>query len=167
MPNSLRELSRRPLELFICLLLLALVCVTFAQVVWRYLLHSSLSWSEEAARFLMIWLGMVCAGYAFKFRAHFSLRFLVDRLTPRLRRLVAILVDFILIAFAILFIYESYRYLVESVSGMTAPALGIPMEVPFSAPLFGGLVMLFYVARNAWKDLSGGAPNDSSGETES
>ena len=156
MPNSFRELVRRPLELLICLMFLAMVVVTFAQVVSRYVLHESLSWSEETARFLLIWLGMVCAGYAFKFRSHFSLRFVVERFPKTLQRLIAILVDFAMIAFLILFIYESYQYLAQSVSGMTAPALGIPMVIPYSATLFGGLIMLYYVSKNAWQDLISG-----------
>ena len=167
MPNSFRELMRRPLELLICLMLLAMVVVAFAQVVSRYVFHESLSWSEETARFLLIWLGMVCAGYAFKFRSHFALRFFVERFPEPLQRFTAILVDLAMIAFLILFIYESYQYLAQSVSGMTAPALGISMVIPYSATLFGGLIMLYFVSKNAWQDHISGPPASNTSQASS
>lgn len=49
-----RPLWRQPLELTLCAILVAIVAITFAQVIYRYVLQAPLSWSEEAARFLLM-----------------------------------------------------------------------------------------------------------------
>ena len=67
------------LEWALCLLLTAIVMVTFVQVVSRYVLQSSLAWTEELARYMFICLAALGAAYAYKIKAHFLLRFVVDK----------------------------------------------------------------------------------------
>ena len=61
------------------MILVAIVGVTFTQVLFRYVFQLSLAWSEELARYLFLWLAFLASAYAFKTRSHFALRFLVDR----------------------------------------------------------------------------------------
>lgn len=139
---------KQPLEAILCLLLIAMVGVTFAQVVFRYLLQTSLSWSEEVARFLLIWLASLGAAYGFKTGSHFALRFAVQRLDLSHQRKVATLVMFLVTTFLGVFCWQALRFTIE-VRGMTAPATGLSMSVPYSAAFFGGLLMLYYFLRNA------------------
>ncbi len=50
----MNALRRQPLEAALCVILVTIVAVTFAQVVFRYVLQTSLTWSEEVARFLLM-----------------------------------------------------------------------------------------------------------------
>ncbi len=68
----MRTLVKYPLEIAVSAILVALVTVTFSQVVFRYLLHAPLAWSEELARFLLMWMASLSAAYAFKTRSHFA-----------------------------------------------------------------------------------------------
>ena len=70
---------KHPLETVICVLLLAMTFVVFGQVIARYVLQTPLSWSEELARFMLIWLSMLSAAYGFKTKSHFALKLLVSR----------------------------------------------------------------------------------------
>ena len=70
---TLRWIWRNPLESVLCGLIFAMAAVTFSQVVARYVVQAPLSWSEELARFLLMWLSMLSAAYAFKLKAHFAL----------------------------------------------------------------------------------------------
>ncbi len=47
-------------------LLLVMLVVVLVQVVFRYLLNNSLSWSEEVAKVLMIWLTLLVAPWAYR-----------------------------------------------------------------------------------------------------
>ncbi len=154
---------KQPLEATLCLLLIAMVSVTFAQVVFRYVLQTSLSWSEELARFLLIWLASLGAAYGFKTRSHFALRFAVQRLEPATQRQVATFVILLVTTFLAVFCWQALRFTIE-VLGMTAPATGLSMAVPYSAAFVGGLLMLYYFLRVAIEERSalekGTSPED-------
>jgi TRAP-type C4-dicarboxylate transport system permease small subunit len=63
--------------------IVALVCVltavTFAQVAARYVLGDPLIWSEEAARYLFVWVSMIGAALAIREGGHFGLDLLIRR----------------------------------------------------------------------------------------
>ena len=151
------ELRRQPLELTLCGVLLALVVVTFAQVLFRYVLQISLSWSEEAARFLLMWLASLSAAYAFKTRSHFALRFVVDRLAPAAQRRVQMLVTAVVVAFLGVFAWQALKFTLE-VRTMVAPATGISMAIPYSSAFVGTSLMLYYVVRQALRPDEETAP---------
>jgi TRAP-type C4-dicarboxylate transport system permease small subunit len=145
---------RQPVESAICGLLIALTAVVVSQVVARYVLEAPLSWSEELARFLLLWLSMLSAAYAFKTGAHFALRILVMQLPEALRRAVALLVHIVVALFFAILLYYSVVF-VAGVSGHRAPALQIPMELPYASVVVGTALMLFEVVRSAWREMTG------------
>lgn len=150
---------RQPVEAAVCGLLIALTAVVVSQVVARYVFETPLSWSEELARFLLLWLSMLSAAYAFKTGAHFALRILVMRLPERLRRAVALFVQIIVALFFAILLYYSVVF-VAGVSGHRAPALQIPMELPYASVVVGTALILFEVVRSIWREMTGGAVVD-------
>ena len=143
----MRRLLKAPLEVAAGTVLVALVAVTFAQVVFRYVLQAPLSWSEELARFLLMWLASLSGAYAFKTRSHFALRFVTDRFNPLWQRLVGTLVTLSVVVFLAVFAYEAFRFTLE-VRSMEAPATQISMSIPYSSAFVGSVLMLYYVVRN-------------------
>jgi len=131
------------------------VTVTFSQVVFRYLLQAPLAWSEELARFLLMWMASLSAAYAFKTRSHFALRFVVDRFNPSVQRAIAAFVTLLVASFLVIFAYQSLRFTLE-VRNMSAPATQMSMAVPYSSALVGSVLMLYYVIVNWWQDMSAG-----------
>ena len=152
----MRWLWKAPLEVAAGSVLVALVAVTFAQVVFRYVLQAPLSWSEELARFLLMWLASLSGAYAFKTRGHFALRFVVDRFNPLWQRIVATLVTLSVVAFLAVFAFEALRFTLE-VRSMKAPATQISMAIPYSSAFVGSVLMLYYVVRNWLEDWPGEA----------
>jgi TRAP-type C4-dicarboxylate transport system permease small subunit len=138
------------LEWALCILLTSIVAVTFTQVVSRYVLQSSLAWTEELARYMFIWLAALGAAYAYKTKAHFLLRFVVDRFSQRNQMVIATLVVAMTSAFFIIFTWQAVLYSV-SVAGQIAPGTGLSKSVPASSAVVGGALMLFYSIRN-WVD---------------
>ncbi|MCY3966503.1 MAG: TRAP transporter small permease [Acidobacteria bacterium] len=147
-----RELLRHPLEVAVCTILVALVAVTFSQVVFRYVLQASLSWSEELARFLLMWLAALSTAYAMKTGAHFALHFVVDRTPPAMRRLIGSAVAFSASTFLAVFTYQSLRFAIE-VHDMLAPATRMSMAVPYSSAFVGSTLTLYYVLVNWRREL--------------
>jgi len=147
-----RALLRHPLEVAVCTILVALVAVTFSQVVFRYVLEASLSWSEELARFLLMWLAALSTAYAMKTGAHFALHFVVDRTPPAMRRLIGSAVALSASAFLAVFAYQSLRFAIE-VHDMLAPATRMSMAVPYSSAFVGSTLTLYYVLVNWRREL--------------
>ena len=143
---------KKPLETVLCILLSFLTIITFSQVIARYVFEAPLSWSEELARFILLWLAMLSAAYGFKIKSHFSLQFIVNRTNFKFRKYVYFYVTLIVSLFLIIFIYYSLIF-VMGVNGHLAPALQIPMEIPYSSTIFGGLLMLYYVLVNFFDEI--------------
>lgn len=146
------EVLKQPLELCLCVILVAIVLVTFAQVLFRYIFHLSLAWSEELARYLFLWLAALAAAYAFKTKSHFALRFLVDRLGKKLQNLIGTLVVLIVSGFLAIFIWKSVEYTI-GMANQVSPSIQMSMAVPYSSVVVGGILMLYYVLRNWWSDF--------------
>jgi TRAP-type C4-dicarboxylate transport system permease small subunit len=142
-------IRKNPLEVVLCLVLVAIVAATFSQVLFRYVFRISLDWSEELARFLFMWMAALSSAYAFKTKSHFALRFVVNRFDARLRTMVN---DFVMLSvsfFLIVFTYQAVVYTL-SVTNQTAPGTQMSMAIPYSSAVIGGALMLYYVLRNWW-----------------
>src|SRR5688572_12396359 len=75
-------------EWWAVLLLAALAVLVCFGVFFRYVLNASLSWYDEFASYMLVWLtfyGMVVADYR---RKHIGFELFVDKLGPRSRRAV-------------------------------------------------------------------------------
>src|SRR3989442_14078972 len=54
-------------------LLLAMACIVFANVVLRYTTGDSIVWAEEVARHMMIWVTFLGAGLVLRFGGHVAI----------------------------------------------------------------------------------------------
>jgi len=71
----------------ICILcLIAMTTLVFANVFSRYVLHLSLSFSEEITTNLFVLLSMMGTAIAARRRAHLGLSILTDTVSPKVRR---------------------------------------------------------------------------------
>jgi TRAP-type C4-dicarboxylate transport system permease small subunit len=84
----------------IVLLVTLLTAVTFAQVTTRYVLSNPLIWSEEAARYLFVWVSMIGAALAIREGGHFGLDLLI-RSMPRLKPVLGPLATLVMVVFLV------------------------------------------------------------------
>lgn len=78
-----------------CLALL--FALLLLNVLLRYMFETSLFWAEEVAVTLFIWMGFLAAASTEADDGHVRLNLLVDRFSPRLRRINDTLVDCLLL----------------------------------------------------------------------
>ena len=79
------------------LIVAAIAVIVIAAVVFRYGFNNSLSWAEDAAKFLMVWMTFVGAPLGFKHGAHVSCDLLPPGLPPVVLRAIRALVWLIVI----------------------------------------------------------------------
>lgn len=126
-----------------------MACMVLAvtwQVVSRYLFASASAWTEEVARFLLIWIGMLGGAYAFRTGMHIGLDLLPKKLTGiparNLRWFTQAVI--ILFALAVLVIGGGRLVLLTWELRQYSAVLGLPIAVVYSViPLTGILIILF------------------------
>lgn len=83
-----------------------MACVTFVNVLSRYVLHMSISASEEIATLLFILLSLLGSAVAVKRRAHLGLTVITDLLPPRAQSALTIIGYLVGIGFSLVVAYE-------------------------------------------------------------
>ena len=73
MIDRLEGLVVRVNRWLLILMLGAMACIIFANVVLRYLTNDSLVWAEEVGRYLMIWVTFLGAGLVLRFGGHVAI----------------------------------------------------------------------------------------------
>lgn len=125
------------------LLLAVTVTLVILQVFFRYVLNSSLSWSEEAARYLFVWSAMLGFSSSVEARRLFRFDLVAQRLPPAGARLCAALYGVAAVAF-LWALVVSGRALVVGTASQTSPAIGLPMALPYAALPVGGLLIALH-----------------------
>lgn len=140
----------RSLDRVLVVLLVALFAALVLMVVWqvlsRYALNSPSAFTEEAARYLMIWVSLLGASYVFRMRLHIGLDLLTRKLTGSNKRIVEVAALTAAVLFALLILLVGGARLVELTWSLdqVSAVLGIRMALVYLAiPLSGGFVLLY------------------------
>jgi TRAP-type C4-dicarboxylate transport system permease small subunit len=131
-------------EYFVVWTMALMTVLVFCQVVMRYVFSSSLSWSEEFARFIFMWLSWVGASYAVKERSHFRVEMFANLLKGRRRRNFELLILAVWFGFSVVMAWLGTRLMIFLMeTGQISAAMEIPMSwVYASVPAGCGLMAL-------------------------
>ena len=140
----------RSLDRVLVVLLVALFAALVLMVVWqvlsRYALNNPSAFTEEAARYLMIWVSLLGASYVFRMRLHIGLDLLTRKLTGSNKRIVEVAALTAAVLFALLILLVGGMRLVELTWSLdqVSAVLGIRMALVYLAiPLSGGFILLY------------------------
>lgn len=115
-----------------------MVSVITLQVFMRHVMGSSLSWSEELARFCFIWLVYIGISYGVKKQRHIKVDVLLIILKGKQKLILNILANILFLGFAIFVIIYGYNISQQLLGwGQTSPALKIPMGLVYLASPVG------------------------------
>lgn len=125
-------------DYILVVLMSIMTLVIFIQVVMRYVFKNSLSWSEEMARYLFVWLSYLSISYGIKHRKHVKIEAALH-LFPRKTRPYVVIIGDIVTLFWSVFIIVTGWVMTQKVlaSGQTSPAMSIPMYIIYFAPCLG------------------------------
>ena len=128
-------------------LLMVLICVS---VLWgvftRYALGSQASWSEELARFLLIWIGLLGTAWASGQRMHLAITLLPEYLQGQQQAYLLRFIDLLVLLFAaaVLLVGGGRLVYLTNMLGQSSPAMGIPMETVYLVLPLSGLIIIYY-----------------------
>ncbi len=124
-----------------------MICVTLAQVIFRYVIAAPLPWSEELARYCFVWIVFLGGAVGLARGIHLGVDLLVNALPAPLRRAMDALTSLLIGAFACVVIYASLPVLNMNMF-QRSPALGVQMTYIYIAiPISMGLILIICAER--------------------
>ncbi|HET8577653.1 MAG TPA: TRAP transporter small permease subunit [Methylomirabilota bacterium] len=144
----------RLLQFVLTVLLMLLVIPVTLQIVARYTeFIPRYIWTEEAARFLFIWIILIGATIAVRERTHFDVDILPSPKTPRGQAIGELLVDCAFLVIASVFALYGWGYTVFGY-GQTSELTGINMATMHAAFLLAGVTWFVFIAERALSALA-------------
>ncbi len=134
-------------------LLMAAIAVNAAAIFMRYVMNDSISWSEEAIRYIGVWITFLGAAAASWADEHMDMNMLGEFGGATFQRWHKILLQALAFTFGAFVAWQGVRYCILS-GAQTAPTTGLPMLYIYSAIAVGGaliaLVALVKIADQLW-----------------
>ena len=128
---------------FLMAIMMAVIFLAvFLGVLNRFLFKFSISWTEQLARFLLIWISMLGAAIAVRQALHIGVMFLTYRL-GRWRRSVMYVNSVLIIGFLSVVGYYGFKLCLTQAS-QVSPVMGLSMFWPFLAVPAGCLLMIIH-----------------------
>ena len=144
--TSLLQRSERALDAVIqpivFLGMAALIGVITLQIVSR-VFFTAVGWTEEVARFLLIWITFLGATLAFQRGRHIAVSFVVDALPPRLAQLARIVAVLVALGFMIALVVIGYRYM-QVQSFQRSASLRLSMTYVYAVIPLAAAIMAWY-----------------------
>ena len=119
---------------------------------WKFLPRGQNEFSEEIARFLLIWISLLGGAVAFGEKAHLGVDYFVGKFDVAAQKLIAIIGQISVLIFAVSIFIVGGSNIVMNNMQQTAPALGPQIglqmgHVYLALPIAGAFMIIFTVER--------------------
>nr|WP_298926142.1 TRAP transporter small permease [uncultured Allomuricauda sp.] len=141
---------RKKVDKILSYLLIAIMSVMVLNVLWqvftRFVIGTPSSFTDELARYLMIWVGILGAAYAAGKDMHIAINVLTQKFNKETQQKLAAIVKIMVILFALtaMVIGGSRLVYVTYVLNQLSPALQIPLAYVYLVIPLSGLVIIYY-----------------------
>ncbi len=137
----------RTLETLLFVTLASMVSVVGINVFCRFILNFSLSWGDELAQVLMVWMTFLGAAVGMRDRSHYAFDYLVKSLPDNVKKFFVLLSEVITIAMTLGLLYWSAQVTIL-IRHWVMPAMGISRSLVYGACPVGTFFLLMYAVRN-------------------
>ena len=134
--------------------LIIAVALLVADVVWgvftRYAVGQQANWTEELARFLLVWVSLLGGAVAFGTKGHLGVDYFVSKFHHDARKLMAVIGHLVVLFFAgAIFLYGGGQVVSDALAmEQMTPALGWKMGYVYLALPISGVFMVLYTLEN-------------------
>lgn len=120
-------------EKILMVLLGAAVIIIAAQVFWRYCLNDPLSWTEQTARCLFVWMMMLSVPVLFYRKSTVSFDLILESVPRKAQDIMRIVIQLVILGFACFYLKSGIDLMVQTGDRILS-GLEIPMNVMYVAP---------------------------------
>ena len=135
------------------LLMAFIVLAVLWQVFSRYVMQNPSSVTEEIARYLMIWIGILGAAYASGQQEHLAINILPPKLNEQNRIRLRIGINILIMLFSLfaLIIGGGNLVYISYLLGQTSAALNLPLSVVYAVLPISGILIIVYKLNEVFK----------------
>lgn len=141
--KSFYDLLEKSLKMILLVLVGGIVITTVLQIVARFILMVSIPWTDELARYLMIWASFVGLGVAYRKRELICVAFFREKLPPHLLKVALLLSDLLCSVFAIVIVIYGIKLCFLN-AGQVSPSLRISLGIIYAIVPLGCLLFLLF-----------------------
>ncbi len=111
------------------------------QIFTRFIINYPLHWTEELARYLMIYGVFLGAALALRYNRLISIEAVAQALPPKMQILLKKVVMVITIIFALILVVQGTE-ITSTINSQTSAGLGISMSIPYLAIPLGAVLLI-------------------------
>jgi len=149
--EKVSHIAERVVQVTLVGMVAIMTIIIIIQVFMRYLFLYSLSWSEEVARYLMIWVAFLGASLALKYGFHIGIEFVITRIPEKARVHVNLLAKLSILVFLIFFTIGGFQ-VSWAVRDQDSPALLFSMGYAYLSAPVGGVFMIIHLLNSLVQD---------------
>ncbi|MEH6472362.1 MAG: TRAP transporter small permease [Halopseudomonas sp.] len=147
----LGKMINRLEESFLCLLLVSMTLLVFAEVIARFGFNSGIHWAQEVTLTMSAWFVLFGASYGVKVGSHIGVDVFVKMLPRNVHRGVTMVAIVLCLFYCGLFIYGSWVYLSKlHMIGIEMEDLPIQRWIPTSVLLIGYTLLVVRFLNLLW-----------------
>lgn len=139
--DRIASLLERVSLFFSALLGGSMVVIVIAGVIARYVMNNPFVWTEEASRFLMIWMVLIGMSVVTRNREDLCVEFLVTKFPVMAQRFIKIINEAMIMVFLSILTVKGYEMAVNA-KMQIVPSIGITMFYPLLCITVGGLLTM-------------------------
>ncbi len=143
----------RTLETLLFIALASMTGVVAANVFCRFVLNFSLSWGDEMAQVLMVWMTFLGAAVGMRDKAHYAFDYLVKSLPAGAKKFFVLLSELIAIIMTVGLLYWSAKVTIQ-IRHWVMPAMGFSRALVYGACPVGTFFLLMYALKNFLETLT-------------
>ncbi len=138
-------------------MLAVMVCIITAQVFFRYVVGTSLSWSEEMARFLFVWIVLLGAANGVKENYHVVITAITNRLPEKAAKIVNIIDILLIMVVALCMTVYGYQMAMKAAGHLSAAMRISTLWQYIPVPISGIAIILFSLEKliESFRDWKG------------
>jgi len=149
-------IERYPEDWIAFVIFWSLAFIVFLQFFTRYVLNDSLSWTEEIARYGLMWVVFIGGAMVTRRNTHIAVELLSNVMGPGpLRATLLAFVDLVKLLFLGLLAWLSVT-IIERMSIQRMTVFDLPMSYVYAGVGFGCFLMLIRQAINVWRNAREG-----------
>jgi len=143
---NLRKKIDITIEKVLVLILAVMVINVLWQVFSRFIVGNPSSFTDELARYLMIWLGVLGAAYVSGQNMHVAINVIPSKSSVRSQKKMKLIVHILVITFCLLalVIGGSRLVYITYILEQQSPALRLPLAAVYSVLPISGLLIIYY-----------------------
>lgn len=143
------------IEGYLCAgMMIVMSIVVFWQVVCRFVLKSSLTWSEEFCRYLLVWISFLGGAYGVRTGAHLGVEAFMLLFPKKVQKVVRIIVDVLCIILCATIMKFGIDIVKTQLLRMQlSPAMRIPMAYMYMSVPVGMFLFIIRYLQKMWDDI--------------